>query len=68
MQAIRFTKFWSALSIEAMGDGAAQLQDAMSELRNSDFDGPISVHTEDTSDPGVVATVGGADESAAASR
>jgi sugar phosphate isomerase/epimerase len=51
-----------------LGDGAAQLQDAISELRNSDFDGPISVHTEYTSDPNVVATVGGADESAAAAR
>jgi sugar phosphate isomerase/epimerase len=51
-----------------LGEGAAQLQDAISELRTSDFDGPISVHTEYTSDPSVVATVGGADESAAAAR
>lgn len=51
-----------------LGDGAAPLADAVSMLRQWNFTGPMSVHTEYTSDPSVVATVGGADHSEQAAR
>lgn len=51
-----------------LGDGAAPLVDAVNILRQWNFTGPVSVHTEYTSDASVVATVGGADHSEQAAR
>ncbi|MGI9335851.1 MAG: hypothetical protein ACR2RL_22110, partial [Gammaproteobacteria bacterium] len=51
-----------------LGEGAAPLADAVRLLRQWQFRGPVSVHTEYTTDQSVVATVGGADESEAADR
>jgi sugar phosphate isomerase/epimerase len=46
-----------------LGEGAAQVHDTMALLKTWHFDGPISIHTEYTSDPDVIATVGGKDDS-----
>ena len=44
--------------------GAAEIGSAIELLKRWRFEGPISVHTEYTTDPSVVATVGGRDDSA----
>lgn len=51
-----------------LGEGAAPIADAVRLLREWAFTGPISVHTEYTTDQTVVDTVGGADEGEAAAR
>ena len=47
-----------------LGEGAAEIGSAIELLKRWRFEGPISVHTEYTTDPSVVATVGGRDDSA----
>ena len=46
-----------------LGEGAAQVDDTMALLKTWHFEGPISIHTEYTADPDVIATVGGKDDS-----
>ena len=51
-----------------LGEGAGRIEDAVTLLDKWKFKGPLSVHTEYTSDPEVLRTVGGFDQSTEAVR